>query len=103
MVTAKAFNQREIHRISESISPMKLCAVTLKIDEDMHYRVRDEFEDKDIIENDDGTFTIKDLIPDDEWGYGYIMSYGEHAEVLAPNYIRILIQNKLKETAKKYL
>lgn len=76
------------------------CTITLKIDEDMHYRVRDEFEDEDITENDDGTFTVKTLMPDDEWGYGCIMSYGEHAEVLAPYYIRTLIQNKFKEVKK---
>lgn len=63
MVTADAFNQREIRSIFESISPMNLCNITLKIDEDMHYRVRDEFENKDITENNDGTFTVKALMP----------------------------------------
>ena len=102
-VTADTFDGREIRSISGAISPNKLCTVTLKIDKDMHYRVRDEFKDEDITENDDGTFTVKTLMPNDEWGYGCIMSYGEHAEVLAPDYIRTLIQSKFKEAAKKYL
>ena len=63
VVTADAFNRREIRSIFESISPMNLCNITLKIDEDMHYRVRDEFENKDITENNDGTFTVKALMP----------------------------------------
>ena len=62
-MTADAFNRREIRSIFESISPMNLCNITLKIDEDMHYRVRDEFENKDITENNDGTFTVKALMP----------------------------------------
>ena len=102
-VTVDTFDGREIRSISGAISPNNLCTVTLKIDADMHYRVRDEFEDEDITENDDGSFTVKALMPDDPWGYGCIMSYGEHAEVLAPDYIRTLIQNKFKEAAKKYL
>ncbi len=63
----------------------------MKIDEGMSPRIWDEFKQSQMTHNEDGSFTVKAVLPDDEWGYGYIMSYGAYAKVLTPSYIREII------------
>lgn len=48
-------------------------------------------------------FTVTVTFPENEWVYGYILSYGCHAEVLAPIHIREIIKRKFEEGLKKYL
>lgn len=82
-------------------SPL-MITVTLKIDGKMAYRVYDEFSEKDIQQNDDGCFTVKVSLPEDEWVYGYILSFGPYAEVLEPESVRHMITERLKIIMKQY-
>lgn len=41
-------------------------------------------------------------LPEDEWVYGHILSFGNHVEVLEPPHIRDIIREKLAKTAKYY-
>ncbi len=41
--------------------------------------------------------------PENEWLYGYIMSFGEYAEVLEPTYIRDIIKTKIEKMINNYL
>ncbi|PKM76245.1 MAG: hypothetical protein CVU90_13440 [Firmicutes bacterium HGW-Firmicutes-15] len=36
----------------------------------------------------DGSFIVTATFPEDEWFYGYVLSYGNYAEVLEPRHIR---------------
>ncbi|KOA18659.1 HTH domain protein [Clostridium homopropionicum DSM 5847] len=81
----------------------KMIKVILKIEERMAYRIYDEFDEKDILKNLDGSFTVTMTFPEDEWVYGYVLSYGNYAEVLEPKYIREIIKRKFEEGLKKYL
>ena len=75
--------------------------LTLKIAPEMTYRVLDEFGEAE--KQPDGSFIVTVTWPEDDWVYGTILSYGEHIEVLEPEYLREIIKNKLLKTAKKYL
>lgn len=81
----------------------KMVTLVLKVDGNMAYRVFDEFSTENIITNQDGSFTVETLVPEGEWIHGYIMSYGENAEVLEPEYIRNEIIDNNKRLLKKYL
>lgn len=81
----------------------KMVTLVLKVDSNMAYRVFDEFSTENIITNQDGSFTVETIMPEGDWIYGYIMSYGENAEVLEPEYIRNEIIDKNKKLLKKYL
>ncbi len=81
----------------------KMIKLDLKIDERMAYRVYDEFKEENILKNSDGSFNITVIMPDGDWIFGYIMSYGEFAEVIEPQYIRKIIKQKFEEGLKKYL
>lgn len=81
----------------------KIIELELEIDKAMTYRVYDEFESKEITKKEDGNFIIKVKYPENEWVYGYILSFGEYAKVLNPGYAKNIIKDKLQKTLKNYL
>lgn len=80
-----------------------IIELELEIDKAMTYRVYDEFESKEITKKKDGNFIIKVKYPENEWVYGYILSFGEYAKVLNPGYAKNIIRDKLQKTLKNYL
>ncbi len=103
VVTEDSFEVRPLKKIAESFEAANLCTVTLKIDEEMSPRIWDEFEQSQVSEDEDGYFIVKAKLPDDEWGYGYIMSYGDKAEVIKPDSIREIVKNRFVSASKRYL
>jgi len=81
----------------------KSVLLELEISKEMAYRVYDEFENEEISKNEDGNFIVNVEYPENEWVYGYILSFGEYAKVLKPNYAKTIIKNKLQKTLKNYL
>jgi predicted DNA-binding transcriptional regulator YafY len=81
----------------------KMVTLVLKIDGKMAYRLFDEFSPENIEGNQDGSFNVRMTIPEADWIYGYIMSYGEFAEVLEPKHIRDAMASKYEKVLKKYL
>lgn len=81
----------------------KIITLILKIDQRMAYRIYDEFDQESIAKNKDGSFIVTINFPEGNWIFGYIMSYGEYAEVLEPKDIRKIIKRKFEEGLKKYL
>jgi predicted DNA-binding transcriptional regulator YafY len=80
----------------------KMIELKLKIDQSMAYRVYDEFEEDNIVKNEDGSFNVSMTFPEGDWVYGIILSFGAAAEVLEPDCIRKSIIDRLKDTLKKY-
>ena len=80
----------------------KRVTLVLRIDEKMAYRLYDEFDQEDIKKNLDGSFTATVTFPEGDWIYGYVMSYGEYAEVIEPKDIRKIIKRKFEQGLKKY-
>lgn len=77
--------------------------IVLKIHKKMAFRVYDEFDEDNIVKNEDGSFTAATTFPKGDWVIGYIMSYGEYAEVKKPNYIRDTIKRKFEAGLNNYL
>lgn len=77
--------------------------LVLKIEPRMAYRVYDEFDQGSIVKNPDGSFMVKVEYVEDEWVYGYIMSFGNDAEVIEPEHVRDIIKRKLEASLRKYL
>lgn len=85
----------------KTIPNEKPVKVTLKINRSMAYRVYDEF-DPEVIKEEKEYFYIDYSCPEDEWLYGYILSFGRYAEVLEPPHIRDIIRKHMTEVLKKY-
>jgi len=81
----------------------EITRIVLKMDASQAYRIYDEFSDEEMTKDDDGSFTITLYYPEDEWVYGYILSFGHYAEVLEPQHIRDIIERRLKKALDKYL
>ncbi|MCY6959918.1 helix-turn-helix transcriptional regulator [Clostridium brassicae] len=81
----------------------KLVTLVLRIHPKMAYRVYDEFDEECIQRNEDGSFNVTVTLMENEWVYGYILSYGNYVEILEPKHIREIVKIKLKEALKKYL
>ena len=81
----------------------RMITIVLRIEARMAYRLYDEFEHECITKNTDGSFTVTTTFPEDEWVYGYVLSYGNDAEVLEPKHIRDIIKNKFATGLKNYL
>ena len=81
----------------------KIIKLVMKIESCMAYRVYDEFEQDCIFKNEDGSFIVTTNLPENEWVYGYALSFGEYGEVLEPEHVREIIKVKLKNNLKKYL
>ncbi|NLM28098.1 MAG: YafY family transcriptional regulator [Clostridiaceae bacterium] len=85
---------------TENIRP--LTRLKLKFYPQALYRLYDDFDDEMIVKNDDGTFTVEVQFPEDEWVYGYLLSFGSYVEVLEPQHIRNIIAERAIKLLKFY-
>lgn len=94
--------EREMCEYKYDNDDENICVnVKLKISKNVEYRVYDEFQDAE--KTADGDFIVNMSYPENEWLYGYIMSFGEYAEVLEPTYIRDIIKTKIEKMINNYL
>jgi predicted DNA-binding transcriptional regulator YafY len=106
-ITDKPFTERDFLTVKPN--PPKdshdKTDVTLnvKISPEMTYRVYDEFDEEDIEKQPDGSYIVTVTWPEDDWVYGWILSFGEYIEVLEPEHIREIICEKAKKIAERYL
>ena len=78
----------------------KFITLKMKISSKMAYRVYDEFEDFQQLDDDSFIATIE--YPKGEWLFSYIFSFGEECEVLAPEEIKKEIKNKIGKMLLNY-
>ena len=78
----------------------ELVTLTLRLPKEMAYRVYDEF--AQYKQQLDGSFFVQLTMPQGEWVYRYLATFGEHCEVLAPQEIRQQIKEKLQKTLAQY-
>ena len=76
--------------------------IKLRIAPEMTYRVFDEFEENMVEKQPDGSFIITVTYPEDNWVYGYVLSFGEYADVLEPTHLCEIINSKAQQISKKY-
>jgi predicted DNA-binding transcriptional regulator YafY len=80
----------------------KPVSLRLRFSPDVLHRVYDDFDERQIARNPDGTCDVATSFPEDEWVYGYILSFGRSVEVLEPLAIREIISRRLREAAAQY-
>jgi len=75
--------------------------LVLKIAPEMVHRVYDDFASGEL--QSDGSHIVSVIWPEDEWLYGFILSFGEYVDVLEPEHLRAIIWEKAQRVADKYL
>lgn len=81
--------------------PGHLVTVRLRFAPELAYRVYDEFDPESVEKGADG-FVAELTCPEDDWLYGYILSFGEKAKVLAPERVGRALHHKVKAMLKNY-
>lgn len=107
-ITDESFNRYAIHKKAEENRAedqenKPSVHVVLQFSYEALYRLYDDYDDDMIRDNKDGTYTLEVDFPEDEWVYGYILSYGTYVKVLFPEHIKTIIKERAEEILKKYL
>ncbi|MNC23095.1 hypothetical protein D3C75_711100 [compost metagenome] len=87
---------------NEEASSQQWINVELRISPQGAYRVYDEFQEKDIVKHEDGSFTIAALLPDGDWLLHHLLSFGADLEVVAPPGLRRRMEERLAEMIGNY-
>ena len=107
VVTDEHFTKRILNTpadISEQSSQHEQSPILrFRIAPEMTYQVFDYFNESSIERQPDGSFIVKATWPEDNWVYGFVLSFGKHIEVLEPKHLRDIIKNTAQEIAKIYL
>ena len=88
--------------IQYDLPQINTVEIKMEISNTQAYRVYDEFMEHQIEIKKDGGFRVTFSYPEDEWVYGYIMSFGSYGEVLEPEHIRKIIRGRLQSALEKY-
>ena len=107
IITDTYFHDRGLPAVPASSEPeihqKNNVSLKLKIEPEMIYRVFDEFDENMVEKQDDDSLIVSVTWPEDNWVYGFILSFGEFIEVLEPEHVRENIKKKLIKTQEKYL
>lgn len=76
--------------------------IKVKFDRKVAFRVYDEL-NGEITEDNDGNLYTEIEIPNDNNLYNYIFSFGDEAEVLEPEEVRMQIKKMINKMAEKYI
>lgn len=98
----KRRTEQRLYNIDYKEKFKDIVNLKLRFKEKVLHRIYDDFNEKYIVKNNDNTYDVEISFPEDEWVYGYILSFGNNVEVLAPQHIREIILNRMKETIKIY-
>ena len=76
--------------------------LVLRADKCMAYRIFDDFSQSSITPQEDESFLIDTHFPPGAWIRSIMLSYGEHAEVLEPAWLREEIRQAAEKMLKRY-
>jgi predicted DNA-binding transcriptional regulator YafY len=57
---------------------------------------------EDVVENQEGQLLVKTTLPENNWLYGFILSFGSGIEVINPPHIRSIVARIAKEIYEKH-
>lgn len=101
----QSFERREksYHEITTLLNEQTtMTTIVLKVSPIMKSRVEDVFNKEDITVLETGELLVKATLPEKEWLFSLIFSFGEYVEVLEPKELRQKIAYKLKLMNEKY-
>lgn len=89
--------------ISPKDSLLKEIRILVEIDRSQAYRVYDEFLEEAISEDKNGNFQVVMENYENEWLYGYLLSFGEYLKVREPERIRKILFEKVEKMRKNLI
>jgi len=95
-------SQDQVSAASSKPSAPVTILLKLKIAAKGAHRVYDDFCEKDIRKKEDGSYIVTASMPEGEWIFNYLFSFGELLEVIEPQSIRLEMMNRIKNMFVKY-
>ena len=103
ILTDKHFEKSvENFKINDKKDKIKNVKIIVEIDKSQAYRIYDEFSEESINKIENGNFKIVMEYPENEWVYGYLLSFGEHLKVKEPERIKKILFEKIIKMNKNY-
>jgi predicted DNA-binding transcriptional regulator YafY len=102
-ITEEVFNPETQEEISVELDDnqfRELIDIRLKISPAGAYRVYDDFSEKEITRQEDGSFTVTASMPVGDWLSNYILSYGSVVEAIEPQSVRDAVIGKMEVIMK---
>jgi len=107
VITGEHFPERDFSALADETAQeqneMLYVRLKLHIQPEKVFRVFDDFCESTAEKQADGSYIVAVTWPEDEWLYGFILSFGRHVEVLEPEHIRKIIKDEAEKVSKKYL
>lgn len=94
-VLDESFPVRAIPKTPKMSLNEKNISIQLKFSKEVFYRVYDEFNHDDIINESDESILIETILPEADWLINYLLSFGSYLKVLRPR----RIQNEIRKEA----
>jgi predicted DNA-binding transcriptional regulator YafY len=104
-VTTETFERKALpgpETEERSAAQQPLIVLSLRCQAQMINRLYDYFDESYLTPNGDGSFSLEVSLPEGEWLYNYILSFGSLVEVIAPVHIRNIIMQRIQEMLKIY-
>lgn len=102
-ILPESFDDIEFHlppiKISKSNS-YSIINIKMRFAPQAAYRVYDEFNEKYILQDQDGSLIVSLSLPEDDWLYGFILSFGTSVQILEPLYVKEKLLYKIDEIKK---
>ena len=101
-ITERGFVRAAPEKVFDNVSRYSVKTITLSLlfQKEMAYRVYDEFDD--VTELEDGNFSVNIALPNNDSLYGFLLSFGDSVEVIAPPQVRKTMIKKINFMKNKY-
>lgn len=83
--------------------PKDIIHLELEIDKSLTYRVYGEFDESCISILPNGNYLIDTNLPENEWLYGYLLSFGDKLRIMSPSHIKNIVIDKMKKSIENYM
>ncbi|TCL54263.1 putative DNA-binding transcriptional regulator YafY [Kineothrix alysoides] len=87
---------------TKNIYADKIITVTAIISANKAYRILDEMDKKDVEKLANGNYKVQMLMPENDWMYQHLLTFGSDMKVLKPERVREKLIKKLKNAIKQY-
>lgn len=81
--------------------PENMVSLELVFEKEMESSIEEWF-GEDIVKQEDGRILVKALLPENNWLYGFLLSFGVGVEVVNPPHIRTILKEIAEGIYKKY-
>lgn len=93
---------REYENENPWYNPGKEVALELLFKAEALLYIQDFFAKDQIEKQADGSYLVKTSYPEDNWVYGFILSFGDMVKVLTPPHIQEIIKQRAEDIRKLY-